>query len=288
MKLKDLYQESVKRLKAGGFQDSQLESRLLLEYIFDLSHTEFITHIEQICEESLVHEFSKLLERRLEYEPIAYITGEQEFWSLPFKVTRDVLIPRPETELLIETILQIHKEDDSSGIKSILELGTGSGIIAIILALEMPESKIFSLDYSYAALQVARDNIRRHRLNSRINLLNSNWFTALKPAKEFDIIVSNPPYLKTVDYDSLAPDVKDYEPHLALFSGSDGMDSIKEIARKADSFLKPGGWVILEINEQNKEEVLVLFTELGRFDKINVSSDLANLPRIFSARKKGL
>jgi release factor glutamine methyltransferase len=226
---------------------------------------------------------------------LAYITGVKEFWSLDFKVSKDVLIPRPETEFLLEKTLAAIRKSPVSSNKTlkILDLGTGSGVIAIILALELAAAKVTAIDYSYNALKVARHNAEKHKVTERIDFINCNWFDGIVAQTEFDVVVSNPPYIAREvlaipfggSTGSLQPEVVEFEPGLALDGGERGLQEISRIAAESGKVLKPGGWFFMEIGADQKKEVFDIVKVTGAFDNIAIFNDYAGLPRVFQARK---
>ena len=220
--------------------------------------------------------FLQLVERRLNGEPVAHITGEKEFWSQPLSITADVLIPRPDTELLVEKTLEIIPP---SAEFAIADLGTGSGAIAIALATERPGCKITATDNSAEALLIAKQNCQALNVNN-VRCLKSDWCELLEH-KDYDIIVSNPPYIAENDPHLHQGDLP-WEPRSALTSGTDGLDDIKIISHQARSYLKPGGSLILEHGYNQKEQVQKLLEDLGYVD-VQCHHDLAGLPRVTCA-----
>ena len=216
MLLKQLYLESVQRLFAAGIAEPEIEAALLLGHVLPYSRTQFFLALEQEVSPQHILLFNKLFSRRLLREPLAYITGEQEFWSLPFAVSSKVLIPRPETEELLEKIFATVRQ---IGLPSgpVLDLGVGSGAITVVLAHLKKNLLVFGVDLSLEALKIARVNIGRHQVQARVLLLNSDWLTAIKQEGRFALVVSNPPYIATTVMDTLQPEVRDFEPHRALF-----------------------------------------------------------------------
>ena len=284
MILKQLYLESVQRLADAGVAEPEVEAALLLGHVLSYSRTQFFLALEQEISPQYLALFKTLLSRRLLREPLAYITGEQEFWSLPFAVSRQVLIPRPETEELLEEIFAtLGREGLPSG--PVLDLGVGSGAITVVLARELPERLVFGIDLSPAALEVARENSLRHQVESRIFLLNSDWLTAIKQERRFALIVSNPPYIAAAVLDTLQPEVRDFEPHRALDGGADGLSDIRALAAQVHRVMLAGGLFFMEIGADQQEAVLKIFSSFPEYDRLQVHPDLAGLPRIFQARR---
>jgi release factor glutamine methyltransferase len=293
MLVKDLLKESAKRLSNAGIPNADLEAALLLSHQLGIDKVGIYLAVDRIVTPGQLELFQNLLERRLSREPLAYILGEKEFWSLPFQVTRDVLIPRPETEFLIETLLH-ELADDQNDQLEILDLGTGSGVIAIVLAIEIADARITAIDFSAAALRIALENCRRHGVEDRLVLLNSDWFSAIPPGKSFDVVVSNPPYISRAVLDmpvgetqeGLQPEVGCHEPGLALDGGKKGMESIFRISKELLRFLRPGGWFFMEIGADQGEDVMDLFMAVPGYESLKVHDDYAGLPRVFQARRK--
>lgn len=219
---------------------SALEAEILLAHVLDKPRSYLRAFAEENLSEEAQQQFAQVLQRRLQREPIAYITGKKEFWSLDFIVTSDTLIPRPETELLVETILTLFPKEESI---KVADLGTGSGAIAIAIAHERPMWQITAVDVSENALQIARNNAQQFALNN-VSFCHSNWCTAL-PATDFDVIVSNPPYIAETEWEAYAEGLA-FEPTSALVSGTDGLDAIREISQAATEYLKPGGYLLME------------------------------------------
>ena len=229
---------------------------------------------------------------------MAYIIEEKEFWSLPFKVSADVLIPRPETELLIEKALETVKKlfrtpGDTEKVK-ILDLGTGSGIIAVVLALEIPAAAVTAVDLSFSALKVAKHNAKRHKVTDRIDFINCDWFAGIAPGRKYDIVLSNPPYIaKEIlekpygeSHESLQPEVLSHEPYMALNGGKRGVQSIIRIAQDLWKVLRPGGWFLMEIGADQSKDVTGIFRKTAHYENIAIHNDYAGLPRVFQAQKK--
>lgn len=280
----ELYEQGVAFLKAAGIDDPQLETAFFLCDILGVSRPQlFITR--QVVPSQDEELFGTYLKRRANREPFAYIVGHQEFWGLDFFVSPAVLIPRPETELLVEQLLaRVSDKDSFSG--TILDLGTGSGILPVSLGHELPQAAFVAVDLSLAALEVARQNIHRHGCAQRISLLAADFLTAFQDSVRFDFIVSNPPYVKKSTFAGLQSEVVHHEPHLALDGGGDnGLLSISSFAPVVEKFLRPGGWFFMEIGYDQKQEVLDLFGSFSSFDHLTVLDDYAGLPRILKARR---
>jgi release factor glutamine methyltransferase len=221
--------------------------------------------------------YEQWLKRRARHEPIQYILGEQEFYGLAFRVTPDVLIPRPETEHLVEAAL--HRLAHDAPIR-IADVGTGSGAIAIALAHELPHAAITALDSSRPALEIARQNAKRHRLADRIRFLESDLLAAVDGEK-FDAIVSNPPYI--AESETLEEQVRDYEPKNALYAGPSGLEVYRRLIPQAWGASKPGGWLLLEIGHGQRDALAVL---LAQWSEVEFVNDLQGIPRVACARRR--
>lgn len=254
-----------------------LDAEVLLCDVLQQTRAYLYTHPEVILSEQAYAQYMALIQRRQQAEPVAYIVGHQEFWSLPFNVTPDVLIPRPETELLVETVLNIHPTLPS---RRLLELGTGSGAMICAIAKERPNWQLTATDLSEKALAIARQNAQTHQL-PQIHWLQSDWFTDI-PIAAFDIIVSNPPYLGNTD--PHLPSLP-MEPLTALVSGNEGLDAITHLIQTAPSYLAQEGWLALEHGCDQGPAVRQLMKQSG-FDQINTLKDLAGLERVTLARYK--
>lgn len=297
MQIKAVFQKAVRQLQQAAIQDPELEVSIMLAAVLAMTRTAVLLAGDKHIPAEELALFEKFLERRLAREPLAYITGIKEFWSLDFKVTGDVLIPRPETELLLEKALAVLK---SSGPTKqlqplkILDLGTGSGVIAVVLALELAGSEVTAVDYSYKALKVARHNANKHGVGDRIDFINCDWFSGVAPKVSFDAVISNPPYVARESLaepcgrspGALQPEVGLYEPRLALDGGERGTREISRIAAEMPDALKSGGWFFMEIGAGQQDEVLGIFTATGEFESLECFADYSGLPRIFQARKR--
>jgi release factor glutamine methyltransferase len=221
--------------------------------------------------------FQNLIARRIKGEPVSYIIGRKEFWSLPFKVNPAVMIPRPETETLIEAALKIFSSRSSP---SILEIGTGSGAISIALATELPQASIIAIDISPEALTVAKENAFSHGVRS-IRFIAGNLFEPLEGGETaFDLIISNPPYIPNSEISQLPPGIRDYEPAVAFDGGPDGLEFYRKIIREAHHYLKPGGHLLLEFGEGQSQEVVKIISETQRFSAPEIINDLSGIERV--------
>jgi release factor glutamine methyltransferase len=265
--------------------DAARDAALLLRHALGISHAAQLAEPERALTPAQQAAFDALIQRRLANEPIQYITGEQEFYGLALRVTPAVLIPRPETEQLVEAVIAEMKQSelDSTQPLRILDVGTGSGAIAIALAFHLPHARFTAVDLSAAALEVAASNAARHGLADRIRFVASDLLDALPPGElPFDVIVSNPPYVPTADHASLHPQVRDHEPAAALFAGPDGLDIYRRLIPQARAALRPNGLLALEIGHGQREAVAAL---LAGWNELRFLDDLQQIPRIALARR---
>ena len=292
------------RLWFGPHPDrARLDSETLLLHVVGKNKAWLLAHAEEDLPEDQADRFLGLIERRKAGEPIQYITGETEFYGLPFRVTPDVLIPRPETEHLVEKAIEFASISNSfvSGhdfshaasppedtralapALRILDIGTGSGAIAIALAHHLPTAQITAVDISAAALAIARENAERNGAAGRIRLLESNLLAAFT-GEQFDLIASNPPYVPTADRDSLSVEVRNHEPALALFAGKDGLDIYQRLIPVAFAALTSGGHLLLEIGYGQSDSISALLEGTG-FTHIEFVPDLQGILRVACAQR---
>lgn len=271
-KLKEVLQGAIKILIASS-PTAKLDAELLLAHALKKPRVYLYTHDTDTLSDDTILRFDELIKERARGMPIAYLVGEREFWSLPFEVTPDVLIPRPETEGIIELVLTFLGSQANC---HVLELGTGTGAISVALAKEKPNWHIYAVEQSEAALEVAKRNIARHDVKN-IELIHSNWFTCV-PEVFFDAIISNPPYLASDDPHQHEGDVQ-FEPKSALLSGDTGLDDLTWIVKHASSYLKSGAPLILEHGYQQAEALRAIF-EKYKYKGIKSLTDYAGHVRI--------
>jgi release factor glutamine methyltransferase len=282
MTLREALTSATRQLDAssGLCADAARDAALLLRHVLAISHAAQLTEPERELTTEQQATFDALILRRIANEPIQYITGEQEFYGLTLRVTPAVLIPRPETEHLVEAVLA---ELNLAQSLRILDVGTGSGAIAIALAFHLPNAQITAVDLSAAALEVAAANTARHALAGRIRYLKSDLLDAFPPDEApFAAIVSNPPYVPAADRASLHPQVRDHEPAAALFAGPDGLDIYRRLIPQARAALQPNGLLALEIGHGQSEAIASL---LSGWKELRFLDDLQHIPRIALARK---
>ncbi len=258
----------------ANYSDSpRLDAEVLLAFSLNKNRTWLATWPDKTLNTTEQSIFYALLDRRLEGEPIAHITGSREFWSLDLTVNKDTLIPRPETELMVEKILQLYPAHSQI---QLLDLGTGSGAIALAIASERPDWKITATDKSTGALDIAKQNAQHHKLNN-ISFIESDWLTSFSNQR-FNIIASNPPYIANTDPHLSRGDLR-FEPVTALTSGADGLDDIQLICQQARSHLLTNGLLIIEHGYDQKEKLNQIFTYSG-YKNIQQYNDLSSNPRI--------
>lgn len=272
------------------FQTNDIDSpraaaEILLAHALKLNRIELYMHYDQPLFEKELALFKALIKRRIAREPVAYIVGVKEFWSMDIAVTRDVLIPRPETEHLVEAALSLLPADsmpDSRNItKRILELGTGSGAIICALASQRPEHIFIASDRSIKAVELAAKNAKQHNLNKKIMFFSGDWFMPLKDDTHlFDMIISNPPYINTRLINKLQPEISMYEPVMALDGGKDGLCRLRHIICRAYTYLKPGGSLLLEIGHDQKEDVRQIINFCGHYEQVVFTKDYSGYHRV--------
>ncbi len=233
--------------------------------------------------------FERLIKRRISGEPLQYILGHQEFWSIDFKVDPRVLIPRPETELLVEQTLSILSETPFKRPPFVLEIGTGSGAVAISLAKEVRDIFLVATDISRDALMLAKENAKSSGVLHQIQFVHGNLFDPFRLLRErepFDLILSNPPYITCSEIEGLAREVRDYEPIIALNGGEDGLDFYRSIISQAPFYLKKGGWLLLEVGQDQGEKVSELIEKRGDFLAPQRLKDFSDIERVVKAQRK--
>jgi release factor glutamine methyltransferase len=272
-------QQSAERLEASTRGDARLDAETLLMHVLGRDRAYLYTHpeLELSCRD--LSQYQQLLERRAAGEPLQYITGHQEFWGLDLLVTPAVLIPRPETEHSVETALQLLRDIESP---RVIDVGTGSGCIALALAFERPNARIEAADISSEALEVARSNAQRLGLSRCVRFAQSNLLEKyLNVGSSFDMVISNPPYVGESEADKLQIEVRQHEPHCALFGGTEGLDIYRRLIPQARRVLKPEGWLVIEIGFSQEPAIHELLRE---WREVRSVPDLRGIPRVVIAR----
>jgi release factor glutamine methyltransferase len=291
--LRETLASAIDRLSAARVPSPRLNAELLLMFVLGCDRAYFYAHPERPLDPRESERYDEALAERARGIPAQYITGHQEFWGLDFLVSPAVLIPRPETEHVIETVLELMGRDSVAGNRltaagqafeernRIVDVGTGSGCIAIALATELPEAEIVATDISRAALEIARANAAR-QLQDRIQFHQTDLLEKFE-ARNFNIVVSNPPYVGQSEEDHVQLEVRKHEPHDAVFAGPSGLEIIERLIPQAGAALKPGGWLVMEISGTVVEGVKRL---LSGWEQVRIVNDLQGIPRVVSARAR--
>ncbi|NOX35732.1 MAG: peptide chain release factor N(5)-glutamine methyltransferase [Deltaproteobacteria bacterium] len=263
----------------------RLTAEVLLAHCLGIKRLDLYLQFDRPLQKNELSGFRILIKRRVRNEPVAYITGEKGFFESDFKVGTGVLIPRPDTETIVEQALKIlDPGKKKSCTKTVLELGTGSGVIIISLAKEFGNHLYFASDISPVALEIAKKNAEKIALG-RICFFSCSWFSSLKETPRFDLIISNPPYIPTGDIRGLEPEITKFEPMIALDGGRDGLDSFKDILKKAHNYLNPGGKILLEMGFDQKEGVKNISGQYPQYEFIEFIRDLAGHSRVVLIKK---
>jgi release factor glutamine methyltransferase len=286
--LSSVMKEAIATLSSVRIEQARLEAELLLAHVLDMRKEDIIIRPDQELTGPQDEKFQQLVERRCRKEPLAHIVGRREFWSLEFKVNRKVLIPRPETEGVIEHLLNLARDEAGERVIRILDVGTGSGILAIIAALEFPKARVTAVDNSGDALEIARENALRHQVTEQIEFLKMDFMRDwnLPQSDFYDCILSNPPYIPSRELEQLMPDVRDYEPRVALDGGPDGLVCYRCIIANAFPYLKPGGHLIFEVGEDQAGPVKQSLQAHGGLGEIEILQDLSGRDRVVSTRRE--
>jgi release factor glutamine methyltransferase len=281
MTLREWLRKGEQELGAGPHSErARRDTETLLLHLVGKNRAWLMAHLDEDFAGCTAIRFAGLLERRLRGEPIQYIVGETEFFGLPFKVTPDVLIPRPETEHVVEKAIELARLHAAP---RIVDLCTGSGAIAIALAHALPATAITATDLSPSALTIARENAQRNSVESRIRFLQGDLLEPVT-GEHFDLVVANPPYVPTIERESMSVEVRDHEPALALFAGVDGLDIYRRLISGAPEVLVPGGFIVLEIGHGQARAVEALLAAAG-FTRIEFIPDLQGIPRVACAER---
>ena len=273
---------TVEHLQKHGSDTPRLDTEILLAHARGCQRIELYTHFEDPLTDAERAVMRELVQRRANSEPVAYLVGHREFFGIEFAVTNDVLIPRPDTETLVLEALALAKPHDGC---RVLDLGTGSGCIAISIALNCEACHVTATDISNAALDVARQNAERHQVDDRIQFLPGDLFAALNSDQRFDIVASNPPYVTVAELETLQPDVRLHEPRLALDGGADGLDVIHKFIAQSPERLATNGYLLIEIAAEQADPVCDLLSANPAFVDVEVLKDLAGRSRVVKAHK---
>ena len=294
MDIRAALREAMATLRKADVPSHTLAAELLLMHVLGRDRAWTYTHPEEPLKPLAADRFFALIARRSAGEPTQYLTGKQEFWGLDFEVTPAVLIPRPETEHIVEVALErlgprgininMVTGEPSAPLK-IADVGTGSGCLAVALAHELPHASIVATDISTEALAVAQRNAERHAVIDRIRLLQADLLTSLNEARTYDVIVSNPPYVPRDEMDQLAREVREHEPHSALFGGSTGIEMYARLVEQSAELLRPGGILVLELGHNSLSHVRGLLYGQPAWVNVSVTNDLAGIPRVIAAER---
>jgi len=273
---------STSFLAQRGSESARLDAELLTAHSLGLRRLDLYLQYDRPLREEELEPIRALLRRRAAGEPVAYLVGEREFYGRGFRVTPAVLIPRPDTETLVETALRWARAQQSA-VSTRADAGTGSGCIAITMAAELPEARVVASDVSRDALEVARDNARRLGVADRVSFVEGAWADPLRAHAPFDMLLSNPPYVTAAEVGELAADVRNYEPHTALTAGDDGMQAYEALLREAPSLVERGGYVALEVDPRRAERVAALVAEGWPQATVRRVEDLTGRDRVVEA-----
>jgi release factor glutamine methyltransferase len=284
--LRDRIAAARTRLVAAGIDSGEAgrDAVLLARHVLGWDRATIYANYDDPPAPEFLERFDALIERRARREPVAYIRGTQEFWNRDFIVNRSVLIPRPETELIIEEMLARLPADAPARPRRVADIGTGSGCLAITAAAERPYIEVIATDISEAALHVAHENAGRHGVSDRIAFRESAYL--IGATGTFDFILSNPPYVTESEYQSLAPEVREYEPASALVAGEDGFRDIRQIVDLGTAYLAPGGTMLIEIGYEQADAVVDLVMSFPALRLAGISNDLQNIPRVAIIERK--
>jgi len=279
--ISETLEQATEILQASGIVEARREAKSLLAFVLDKNQIFIVAHSDYKLSVEEKTQFQTVLERRASREPFQYIVGRQEFCGLDFEVTKDVLIPRPETEMIVEAAIEILREN-----ARFCEVGIGSGCVSVSILHEVKTASAIGLDTSEIALAVAERNAKTHKVLERLELKLSNVFDNLQDEKDgkFDLIVSNPPYISSEEMKTLQREVRDFEPHVALTDGKDGLSIVEKIIGAAPNFLKADGFLLLEIGFNQAIKVKEMFDKTI-WREIEILPDLQNILRMVKAKK---
>ena len=288
--IRNILQWAIATLKEAEIDSPGINADTLLSFVLSCDRTKLYTNPDEIVNETDIRRYKELINERIRHVPLQYITHRVEFMSLDFFVDERVLIPRPETEILVETVLnKAHDKQYSNRKITILDIGTGSGNIAVSLAKNLSNVEIYASDISQEALEIAKTNVQRHDVTDKIHLLHGDLFGTFvgnAEKEQVDFIVSNPPYVSESEWKNLEPELRDHEPREALVGGKDGLCFYRQIIKGAADWLKPEGCLVIEIGETQANTIIKLMESQGHYEDIEISNDLQGKERVISARRK--
>lgn len=284
MNVLEAIQKSAAFLEKKGVDSPRLQAELLLAQALKMQRMKLYLNFERILNTTETDSLRALIKRRGQREPLQHILGSTSFCGLEIAVNPNVLVPRPETEILAELGWQFLNNSASANCSpAVLDFGTGSGCIAIALAVKCPTAKIFAVEVSSEALNLANENARQNNVGDRIHFLHGNGFTTVPAGSKFDLIIGNPPYIPTDEIEGLQPEVRDFDPHVALDGGADGLDFYRRLAREATGWLQPHGKIMLEFGDGQADVIRPIF-ENQKWIVENVKEDYSRRPRILTAK----
>ncbi len=281
----ELLRQATSDLQRGGIDEARAAAEVLLADLLHIPRPSLFLDAHRVINPPQCDAFMARIARRLQHEPVQYITGTQEFWSLPFSVNAAVLVPRPETELLVEHGV---RQAQAWGLGAeLLDVGTGSGNIALSLAHAAPQSQVWGLDLSREALQVARCNAQRHAATDRVRWIQGDLLTPIREAcQRFALCTANLPYVTTAEWAQLPLDIRAYEPFMALCGGADGLDLIRRLVAESPGVLAPKGLLLLEVGWRQARDVASILQRADAFEEVGVERDFAGIERVVWARKR--
>lgn len=277
MKIKDIINYGVAMIK--NTESPSLETQMMIAKVIEKDRLYIMLNLEEDIDESKVEIIKTMIDKRKDSYPLQYILGEREFWGMDFKVSEGVLIPRQDTEILIEETLKKLKDNKHKSNLKGFEIGVGSGIISITLLKEIETLTMIGVDINDKAIELTKANALKHEVSDRLCILNSNLFEKINKENQFDFIISNPPYIETKVIDSLQEDIKQHEPKLALDGGEDGLDFYRAIIEQSKSYISPEGFIAFEIGYNQAEAVKKIFVENG-YPNVTIAKDLAGFDRV--------
>ena len=277
MKIKDIINYGVAMIK--NTESPSLETQMMIAKVIEKDRLYIMLNLEEDIDESKVEIIKTMIDKRKSSYPLQYILGEREFWGMDFKVSEGVLIPRQDTEILIEETLKKLKDNKHKSNLKGFEIGVGSGIISITLLKEIETLTMIGVDINDKAIELTKANALKHEVSDRLCILNSNLFEKINKENQFDFIISNPPYIETKVIDSLKEDIKKHEPKLALDGGEDGLDFYRAIIEQSKSYISPEGFIAFEIGYNQAEAVKKIFVGNG-YPNVTIAKDLAGFDRV--------
>lgn len=278
MQLRQAIQTAAQRLQDAHVGSPRMNAELLATFVLGCDRAYLYAHGDRSLTKDEIARYDDALGERARGVPAQYITGHQEFWGMDLIVSPAVLIPRPETEHVIETVLDLAREH---GPQRVVDVGTGSGCIALALAKELPRAEIHATEVSAEALEIAHANAARHQLEQRIKFHQADLLAGMEEGA-FDYVISNPPYIGDWEADSVEAQVRRFEPHLALFAGPSGLEVFARLIPQAQKVLRPGGWLVVEMGHSSRDRVCELLVD---WEEIRVTNDLQGIARVVAARR---